>query len=231
MNEKILSRNLLIIVTIFSLISLVLFLTHENIDFTSSINSDKFGHFGTFYGGILSTIIAGFAFYLLYVTYKSQNAQLNLAKMKSKLELVTTLYTEILKDIESIRYKEFKGIDALYNFDKEHWNNPNSVMNHLISIINSIEGLIEIILNDKELSDNVKDMLLTKVYFLFISKIMAPARNIYNDRVSLGLDTHPDTEIIVDKYEKLTKESHEYLIKKNKIRKPVDGVIKKTLES
>lgn len=193
------------------------------------------GQFGDFYGGILGTLITFLGLYFIYNTYNLQSAQLDIAKKEADLEIVNKLYSELLQEINSIQYRRksktpngenkeelFLGIDALYNFDKNHWRSPNSVLNHVNSIMVSFDQLIFMVENrfmykHKE----TKNILLTKIYFLFYSKITWPVyQEIYLHR-KRGLITrgHPDSPPLFKLYKRLTKQTYEYLLKGKHIGK------------
>lgn len=218
--------------TIGSLALAVLFFNIKNCCGTANIfPTATLGQFGDFYSGCIGTIITFFGLYFIYRTYILQNNQLDIAKKNSDLEIVNKLYSELLQEINSIQFRRkvkdtnggfvdakgelFLGIDALYNFDKNHWHSPNSVLNHLNSIMVSFDQLIFMTENrfmykHKE----TKNILLTKIYFLFYSKITWPVyQEIYQNGKEELLRAHPDSPPLFKLYERLTKKSYDYLLK------------------
>jgi hypothetical protein len=73
---------------------------------------------------------------------------------------------------------------------------------------------------------DMKEIMLTKTYFLFYSKIIWPATGIYTDRIGLELvQKHADSSLFFEAYEKLTKETIDYLVNANRIKPPQNRVI------
>src|ERR1035437_3847861 len=161
--------------------TLILALVIFNIGtFTSTcnkINTSVFSDFGTFYGGILGTIVACFGLYFIFRTFDVQEKQFDIVKKDADFNIVNRLYDNLVQEINSIQFRKkenqidvgqvFNGIDALYNFDGSHWNNPNSVLNHLQSIFIAFEHIL--LLADKKIRykyDDQKDIILTRIYFL-----------------------------------------------------------------
>jgi hypothetical protein len=198
----------------------------------SLISHDTLGQFGDFYGGVLGTIITIVGLIYIYRTYKVQNIQLDVAKKDADLSIINKLYSELLQDINSIQYRRkkadgsgdilFEGIDALYNFDQTHVNNPNSVLNHLNSILVSFEQIIMMANKVKYKYTDMKDITLTKIYFLYFSKIIWPVyQEIYKHRkAELISAKHAGAEFLFEKYEQLTRESYRYLITKKHVYPP-----------
>lgn len=203
------------------------------------LSPSTLGQFGDFYGGILGTIITFFGLYFIYNTYKVQSTQLDIAKKDADLEIFNKLYSEILQEINSIQYRRrikengkyieekeklFIGIDALYNFDENHWHSPNSVLNHLNSIMVSFDQLISMTENKfKYKHKETKNILLTKIYFLFYSKITWPVyQEIYRHRKKELIDKgHPDSPPLFNLYKRLTKQTYDYLLKGGHVGKLV----------
>jgi hypothetical protein len=204
------------------LLSLFLFNLKECYTAVNIIAPETLGQFGDFYGGILGTIVTFFGLYFIYHTYQLQNKQLDIAKKDSDLEIMNKLYSDVLQEINSIQYRRkktahseeilFSGIDALYNFDANHWNNPNSVLNHLSSIIVSFDQLI--FMANKYEYDPMKSIMLTKVYFLYFSKIVWPVyQELYRNRKQELLDRGHPGESLFKNYERLTRDAYAYLVK------------------
>jgi len=68
----------------------------------------------------------------------------------------------------------------------------------------------------------MKDIILTKIHFLYFSKIIWPVyQEIYNNRKDeLMAAKHAGTELLFQKYEQLTRQSYNYLIDKNYVSPP-----------
>lgn len=222
---------------------LALWLTFSLFKFDGENRNADLGQFGDFYGGVLGTIITVAGLFFIYKTYSSQSEQLIIAKYDADFEIINKLYNDLLADIDSIQYRKakneinqslmhselYQGIDALYNFDAAHWNNPNSVINHLNSIALSFEQLLEMVKRVKYKYQDMKDIMLSKTYFLFYSKIIWPAYSIYENRDKYELEHNPDATLFFNAYEKLSKESIIYLVDKKRISEPTNSKIIKLM--
>src|ERR1035437_8288153 len=119
--------------------TLILALVIFNIGtFTSTcnkINTSVFSDFGTFYGGILGTIVAFFGLYFIFRTFDIQEKQFDIVKKDAYFNIVNRLYDKLIQEINSIQFRKrkdandegqvFNGIDALFNFESS---NPNAVL-------------------------------------------------------------------------------------------------------
>ncbi len=245
MEKKKSSWKSIVIVTVIVIVTLLTL--YYIFDYRQCCSCDRYfspatlGQAGDFYGGILGTIVTFFGLYFIYQTYKLQNSQLDTAKKDSDLEILNKLYSDLLQEINSIQYRRmtknekgekkeelFQGLDALYNFDENHRESPNSVLNHLNSIIFSFDQLIN--MADKKVKykyQEMKAIMLTKIYFLYYSKITWPVfHRIYNDRKILKIDGNPDYDSFVKNYKRLTKQTQKYLQDGGHIGKPItEGMI------
>lgn len=214
------------------LLGFFIYLGHKNIE------TGYYADFGEFYGGIVGTIVALIALIYAYTSNLSQNRQLSRTFESSSIDTINKMLNELIADIDRIKYKNFIGVDALYNFDQDHWKNPNSIMNHLILIFNSFENLILTIRNNKYIDEETRESYLAKVYLIYNGKITWPVfQKIYNELIDdifennvltyKGLKHHNDIFIIINKYEKLVKESYKYLLSKGLLTKPTDFKILK----
>lgn len=199
------------------------------------------GQAGDFYGGILGTIITIFGLYFIYRTYNIQNIQLDVAKKDSDLEIINKLYSDLLQEINTIQYRRIKrnekgelseelflGLDALYNFDENNIHSPNSILNNLNSIIFSFDQLIFMAESKvKYKYQDMKNIMLTKIYFLYYSKITWPVfHRIYNNRTIIKIEGNPDYHSFLKNYKRLTKRTQDYLQKSGHIGAPItEGMI------
>lgn len=202
------------------------------------LKPEHLGQFGDFYGGILGTIVTFFGLYFIYHTYQLQNKQLDIAKKDADFEIINKLYSDLLQEINSIQFRRkdyvtltrheetlFTGLDALYNFDNNHWHSPNSLLNNLNSIIISFNQLILMANRVKYKYTDMKDIMLTKIFFLSYSKIVWPVyHEIYSkQREELLQRGHPDSPALFINYEHLTKQTYEYLLKGGHVGEPSDS--------
>src|SRR6266852_1499060 len=68
--------------TVLTLLFTILFifkLDHRP-SFNSSIDPSIFGHYGDLIGGLVGTLLAGLSAFLIYITYRSQKAELKATK-------------------------------------------------------------------------------------------------------------------------------------------------------
>ncbi len=188
---------------------------------SSTIDYHKFESFGTFISGALSIL----TIYLLYKTFQEQVRQSILSKEAFETDTISTQYSQIVFEINNLEYKTYKGLDALYNFDDTHRQNPNSIMNHLCLIFVLFENTINLVEQVKFLNPVRQNDELTKLYLLFYSKLTWTVyQNIYDklyedyeipDEIKIvkGLKRHNDSVIIFNKYKELTAKTYEFLLK------------------
>lgn len=190
-------------------------------DSASSIDYQKFDSFGSFLSGVVSIL----TIYLLYKTFKEQVVQSNVTKGIYETDIISRYYSEITSEINNLEYKNYRGLDALYNFDDAHRKNPNSVMNHLCLIFILFETAISFVEQAKFLDKDKQSNELTRLYLLFYSKLTWPVyQNIYDKlyedyevpeelRIVKGLKRHNDSVIIFNKYKELTAKTYAFLLK------------------
>jgi len=221
-----LATTFILIITIFSV---QVFLNAEYFNHAQLIKSDKFGDFGSFYGGVLGTLVAIIALIILFKTFFYQRIQ-------SELFIINKLYDDIINDINDLEYKTFKGIKALINFDSEHDDpkipeNRNSVMNHLSLILTNFINLINITKKSRYISKYVKEINLDRIYLMYNAKITWPVfekiyDKMYDDykngkgQEKKGLKHHTDASIIFPRYEKLVGETYHFLEPRGHINFP-----------
>lgn len=215
------------------------------------ISPTTLGQFGEFYGGIIATIASIVAGVYLYQTYKN-------AKKDSDFQIINKLFDNIVHDINSLQFhiqydkdwtelpmdnqKLYTGIDAIYNFNSYHHTNPNSVMNHLNSILNSFENILYMA-NKRVLykyGDKQKEIILKRIYYLYYSHILwsvwelefpnEKRPNCEKEMLSRFSkeNLHDDSKFIVDKYAKLSIETINFLSddKRKLIEKKPDEIAK-----
>jgi hypothetical protein len=73
----------------------------------------------------------------------------------------------------------------------------------------------------------MKEIMMTKIYFLYYSKISWPVfHRIYNERKILKIDKNPDYNSFLRNYKRLTKQTQEYLQNAGHVGAPVtEGMI------
>jgi hypothetical protein len=239
------SLNILhIILLILGTIGLTLFIFNFDLFCKDCIlpNTSILNDFGTFYGGLLGTIVASFGLYYIFRTYSIQAKQFDVVKKDADFNIINTLYDNLIQEINSIQFRkkkdandigqEFKGIDALYNFDKSHWHSPNAVLNHLQSILIAFEHIL--LFAERKIRykyDDQKDVILTRIYFLYYEKIIWPVyQNLYRDvKEDLIQRGHPGTKQLFEKYEDLTKKTYQYLLKRGYVGTPTESEIQKLI--
>jgi uncharacterized membrane protein len=210
---------------------------------------EQLGQFGDFYGGILGTLITFISIYFIYraysvqqEAYNVQQQELELAKKSADLEILNRLYSELVEGINNIEYRRvktnpnetspeeseiFRGVDALYNFDETFMNNRNSVLNSLNGILVSFDQTISMINKVKYKYADMKEIMLTKVYFLYYSKILWPVYSHILDkhRDALLAMKQPNAQTLFSNYERLTRETYKFLISKGYVERPSEPKI------
>ncbi|MDI9312656.1 MAG: hypothetical protein QM535_20770 [Limnohabitans sp.] len=231
-------KIIILISLLFSVFSVGVFLYKVSIfDFNTSIDLGAFDSFGSFYGGVLGTILNALFTYFIYRTLLSQNQQLDLSNQIHEIEIIENHYNKIIDEINNLQYKDYLGLKSLYNFDQEHRQNPNAIMNHLCLIIVQVENIIDMINNAKFLDNKTKDRLLTKVYLMYFAKmIWTLYENIFDKLYEdieikkgkkvekiIGLKHHYDMQIIYTKYKFLTQKTYNYLVMKQIVSLPTSN--------
>ena len=98
-------NTLLVISGLILLTGIIFFLWNTDIfKFKDAIDSEKFGQFGDYIGGILGTVFAGSGFILLILTYRLQSDENRINHQNSDLSYLNNLYSEIISDINSITF-------------------------------------------------------------------------------------------------------------------------------
>ena len=226
--KKILNILLIIFIILVILFQIWLFQYNESIFITDlGIDKDKFGNFGSFFGGFLGTLIALFGAIYIYKSYENQ-------KRLSQIDRINRMISNIENDINSIEYKDFKGINALYRFDKDHKKpeNANSLINHLLFIVDSFNYTINFI----EQSNTIdRETYLRRIHLLVFSKLIWPVYHSIYDKLYLDekmnkkklkeideyyLNKHPDSKFLIEEYKKLTKKTYNYLLDMKLVTKP-----------
>ena len=236
--------KIIIISAVFIIISAILFSYRQYFSINSEINSTRIYEYGQFVSGILGIILAGFSIYLIYETFKIQTNQLlnsadqlKVEKENADLEIIDILYNQILKDISEITYiktlskqefKKFDGYDSFYNWDEDKKTNPNSVLNHLVFILNSIENYISLVKKKIKIQDDLYDILLCRIYLMFHSKILWPVmEKMYNSPI---VRKHTDSGVIFTKFDNLIIEAYSFLLEREMLNQPVHPRIKELLK-
>lgn len=177
--------------------------------------------FGGFYGGVIGTVSTIVGFYFIYNAYET-------AKRESSLALINKLYTELVQDIESIQYRKkhkgviglfqkeelYQGLDALYNYDADDGISPNSVLNHLNTIVISFAHLVRVASEHDYQSADVKNTIIDKIYLLYYAKIFWPFYNYKYNYVRKSILTKEwgNAEYLLFEFERLAKDTIKYLI-------------------
>lgn len=205
------------------------------------IDTSTFNDFGTFYGGIVGTIVAFFGLYFIYRTFEIQEKQFETVKKDADFNIINKLYDNLIQEINSIQIRVKKdpndegqvytGIDALFNFDSSIPN--NAVLNHLQSILIAFEHIL--LLAETKVKykyDAQKEITLTRIYFLYYEKIIWPVyEKLYSQEKDKLLERgHPGTNELFKKYETLTKETYDFLLEKHYVGKPTESLILNIVE-
>ncbi len=220
------TRLLIVIAIVIILLTLFMFLWKVPIfHFRNEIDATKFEEFGDYLGGIFGAI----SFILLIYTYNLQHEETHINRQTQDIEYINILYNNIVDDISNAVYGKYKGLEAIYNFK---WNSEikNSIMDTLNSILLSFENLIEIAKNDTNYkNDKIKDITLTRIYFLFYSKVLWSVDTGIWEQREILLSDHDDSKFIIPRFAKITQETVKYLTDRGLIA-PNKDHIKSILE-
>lgn len=221
-----------------------------------AIPHDSLGQFGDFYGGVFATIASIVAGVYLYQTYAN-------SKKDSDFQIINKLFDNIVQDINSLQFriqydkvkngdpadkkwdelpadkqKFYTGIDAIYNFNSYQHTNPNSIMNHLNSILNSFENIIY--MADKRVlykHSEMKEITLKRIYYLYYSQILwsvwdleYPNENRPHCEARMLTDfkngKHDDSKHTVKRYATLSIQTIKFLSDRGLIEKKPDDIKK-----
>lgn len=134
-------KHLIQILLIIIVLIVIVYITYLGIMHSKD---EIFSNFGNFFGGVIGSLVALIA---LVFAYQSYSKQLKQTFESNSIDNINKMLNELTADIDRIEYKKIRGVEALYKFDQDHWDEPNSVMNHLILIFSSFETLILTIKN------------------------------------------------------------------------------------
>jgi hypothetical protein len=214
MNDR--NQNWLIfgIAALIFVASFFLFSWHYPI-FSSHLEIDgaRFGQFGSFIGPIFTTA----SFLLLFFTWRN-------SQQIRDLNYINELYDHIEDDINSVTFINWDGIYAFYNFRADNHQTPNSVMNHLNSVLFSYQHLLEVARSTIYRNDRIREITLTRIHFLYYSKILWPVyesiwrnlreRFVQDNPIGTG---HDDSRFLFPRYLNFSSETINYLSARNLI--------------
>ena len=148
---------------------------------------------------------------LLIYTYRIQGEDHKINNQNQDIDYINNLYDSILEDINNTEFGEHKGLEAFYNYRWEPNVPVNSVLDSLNAILYSFENLILFAKATKYKNEEIKRITLTRIYFLFYSKVLWPVSFAIWDQKDKLLSKHDDSKFILPMYAKLTKETVNYL--------------------
>ncbi|MES2874330.1 MAG: hypothetical protein V4708_11455 [Bacteroidota bacterium] len=235
-------------IVLLSLGTILLALVIFNIDAFSctKLSTAVFSDFGTFYGGVVGTIVAFVGIYFIYKTFEIQTktiviqeSQFDIVKKDADFNIINKMYESLISEIDSVQIRAlypldnqvFRGIDAFYNYESSRPN--NAVLNHLQSILIAFEHLLMLAETKVRYKyDDQKKITLTRIYFLYYEKIIWPVyEKLYKvERELLLKSKHPGTAELFEKYEVLTKRTYDFLLEHKYVGWPSEELIADILE-
>jgi hypothetical protein len=178
------------------------------------LSQDTLSQYGSYIGGLVGATFTGLGFIILVLTYRHQLQTSDSSKKADQLQYVHQLYELLLSDLDSLSYRFFKGIDVFYQFTAESVNEPQPVLDQLNSILNAFENIIYVAHHTEYENDSIKTMTLTRIYFLYYSKILWPVHAIIYTEMKEQLNRiHDDAKFYLPKYEALSHEAIDFLAK------------------
>lgn len=215
--------------------------------FIPEIKTEEFGQFGDFYSGIVGTLITAFAGIFVYLTFKTQQQQLQLQKKEANQKHVDSLYDRISNEMDGIEVSiweskdindstlqltTLKGTSGLNHFNVNYVGGGNTVLNQLNLILISFEHLFSLTKDSNYKWDRQLQMNQDRNYLLFYTKLIWPLRNFYADgwdKLINNPNPHPDLLGTRTRFEILLKESYKYLLKRELVGKTNDIAFVKIL--
>ncbi|RZK37125.1 MAG: hypothetical protein EOO61_09400 [Hymenobacter sp.] len=183
-------------------------------------DNNPLSDYATTIAGLLGTAITLTGVAFLIYAFKDQQRQ-------AESELFNKLYDDLLEDINSIQYRKhykkillspddselLQGVDAIFNYQPDDGNNPNSVLNHLNLIVLSFDNILNLINASNRQDAYYKKVMLYKVYLLFYSKIHWPCKHGIYERYGARLlrGGWGNASMLFYKYEVLTKQAYTFL--------------------
>jgi len=214
-SKKVFATVVLAAVGLYSLILLSFILVNKQWQIKLHSNT-ALSEYATVIAGTVGTAVTILGVAFLIYAYQAQQRQAQTA-------LFNKLYEDLLNDINSIQYRKqygtgsaasyelFQGVEALFQYEARDDKVASSVLNHLNLILVSFRQLVDL-LSDEHASIDGKDILLQKIYLLYLAKIYWPCHKI----------SHVYRHYIIDKewgyprmlfyyLDFMTSESHRYL--------------------
>lgn len=187
-------------------------------EFDKDIDGNRFSQYGSYIGGLLGATFAGLSFFIIALTYKHQIDISESAKRTEQLNYIHSLYDSVLSEINNLSYKNIRGTEVFYTFNIESINEPQGVLDQLNSLLSSFENLISFSKSSAYQNAETKRITLTRIYFLYYSKIIWPVHaNIWTKMKGRLQAEHDDAKFYFSKYQNLSNEAIEYLVSQNLI--------------
>lgn len=122
-----------VLLTAFILASICLFLKGQPNDFNSSIDTEKFSHFGGFIGGIFASL----SIYLLLITYFY-------SVKANEMTKIETFYQSLNSEINDASFDGKKGSDAYLAYQMNTLT-KNSILDNLNVVVTSFTTYLDYI--------------------------------------------------------------------------------------
>ena len=91
--------NIAMVISCIGFLMIILFALIKPFNGWGEVNSELFGRYGDFIGGTVGSIFSLAAFYLVYVTFKSQNKQYRVDSIEKKLYTLIELHKQNVNEI------------------------------------------------------------------------------------------------------------------------------------
>lgn len=211
-NKMKLTRIVISTVLIILLFSLPFIIKSQWFLWKSDIDSERLSQYGSYIGGLLGASFAGLSLFIIILTYRHQLETSYSSKENEDLAYIHKLHEAILVDLESLTYGQYKGTEVLFNLEPDFIKKSQNVLDQVNSLLCSFEHLILIAKNTKYSSEDIQRITLTRIYFLYYSKLLWPIHAVIWTKMKDSLsELHDDAKFYFPRYQSLSKESIDYL--------------------
>ncbi|NCU06245.1 MAG: hypothetical protein GXC73_19995 [Chitinophagaceae bacterium] len=210
--EMRISHIIALTVGIILIFSLPFILKSSLFEFDKDIDANRFSQYGSYIGGLLGASFAGLSFFILVLTYRAQIEDGKRNRQNENLNHIYSLYNSVLSEIDSLSHKNAKGVEVFYVIDSESIKKPQGILDQLNSILVSFDNLIKLANNTEYISDEIKELTLTRIHFQYYSKIIWPVNAKIGSEIRKELSaTHDNAKYYFECYDRLSVQTIKYL--------------------
>ena len=156
---------ILLLLVIFTIATIIIFVSHQNFDLHATIDTYKFSHFGSFLAGILS---GGSILLLILTFFFTLNS--------NEINRIEGYYQTLNKEIADANFNDKRGVEAYLNYEMDT-KVKNLILDNLNLVVTTFEIYIDRIVKNNLISQKTKNNYTTRFYLLFYSKVLWPLRD------------------------------------------------------